>query len=80
VDVHPSAFKHGTAEEDIEHAIRQAMVIEDMDDDTRLYLAPSRNADLLEVVAIVRDDGSELAIHAMPMRPKYRRLLPGGEQ
>jgi hypothetical protein len=24
----------------------------------------------------VRDDGSELAIHAMKMRPKYRRLLP----
>jgi hypothetical protein len=26
----------------------------------------------------VRDDGSELAIHAMTMRSKYRRLLPGG--
>jgi hypothetical protein len=24
------------------------------------------------------DDGSELAIHAVKMRPKYRRLLPGG--
>jgi hypothetical protein len=30
------------------------------------------------VVAIVREDGSELAIYAMPMRAKYRRLLPGG--
>jgi hypothetical protein len=80
VDVHPSALKHGATEEDIEHAIRQAMVIEDMDDDTRLYLGPSRNADLLEVVTLVRDDGSELAIHAMSMRPRYRRLLPGGEQ
>jgi hypothetical protein len=28
----------------------------------------------------VRDDGSELAIHAMKMRPKYRRLLPGADQ
>jgi hypothetical protein len=36
-----------------------------------------RSGELLEVVAIVRDDGSELAIHAMKMRPKYRRLLPG---
>jgi hypothetical protein len=35
-------------------------------------------ADLLEVVPIVRDDGSELAIHAMKMRPMYGRLLPGG--
>ena len=54
------------------------MAIDDQDDDIRLYLGPSRSADLLEVVTIVRDDGSELAIHAMKMRAKYRRLLPGG--
>lgn len=65
------------ADEDIEHAIDNVMSIDDQDDDTRLYLGPARNADLLEVVTIVRDDGSELAIHAMKMRPKYRRLLPG---
>jgi hypothetical protein len=79
VDVHPSARKHGIADEDIEHATTHAMVIEDMDDDTRLDLGPSRSADLLEVVTIVRDDGSELAIHAMRMRAKYQRLLPGGD-
>ena len=28
--------------------------------------------ELLEVVTIVRDDGSEVAIHAMKMRAKYR--------
>lgn len=54
------------------------MTIENQDDDARLYLGPARNAALLEVVTIVRDDGSELAIHAMDMRAKYRRLLPGG--
>lgn len=53
------------------------MAIEDHDD-TRLYLGPSRNAELLEVVTIARDDGSELATHAMKMRAKYERLLPGG--
>ncbi|HEY6771424.1 MAG TPA: hypothetical protein VI035_03130 [Solirubrobacterales bacterium] len=53
------------------------MSIDDQEDDTRLYLDPARNADLLEIVTIVRDDGSELAIHAMRMRPKYRRLLLG---
>lgn len=52
--------------------------IEDQDDDLRLYIGPARSADLLEIVAIVRDDGSELAIHAMKMRTKYQRLLPGG--
>jgi hypothetical protein len=53
------------------------MSIDDQDDSTRLYLGPARDADLLEVVTIVRDDRSELVIHAMKMRPKYRRLLPG---
>jgi len=28
-------------------------------------------------VTIVREDGSEWAIHAMRMRPKYLPLLPG---
>ncbi len=53
------------------------MAIDDQPDDTRLDLGPGRNADLLEVVTIARDDGSELVIHAMRMRPKYQRLLPG---
>jgi hypothetical protein len=52
------------------------MTIENRDDDARLYLGPARNAALLEVVTIVRDDGSELTIHAMAMRPKYQGLLP----
>jgi len=78
VDVHPSARKHGVADEDIQHAAEKAMAIADQDDDTRLYLGPARNAELLEVVTIVRADGSELAIHAMGMRAKYQRLLPGG--
>jgi hypothetical protein len=78
VEIHPSALKHGIADEDIEHAVAHAMAIDEQEDDTRLYLGPARSADLLEVVTIVRDDGSELAIHAMRMRPQYRRLLSGG--
>jgi hypothetical protein len=77
VEIHPSARKHGIADADIEHATANAMSIDDQKDDTRLYLGPGRDADLLEVLTIVRDDGSELAIHAMKMRSKYRRLLPG---
>ncbi len=78
MEVHPSARKHGIADEDIKHAAANAMTIDEQDDDTRLYLGPARSADLLEVVTIVRADGPELAIHAMRMRPKYQRLLPGG--
>jgi len=77
VEIHPSARKHGIADEDIEHAIDNAMAIDDQEDDVRLYLGPARNADLLEVGTIIRTDGTELAIHAMRLRPQYRGLLPG---
>ena len=75
-EIHPSARKHGIADEDIEHALIHAMAIDDLPDDTRLYLGPARNAALLEVLTIPLLDGSELAIHAMRIRPKYRYLLP----
>jgi hypothetical protein len=52
------------------------MAIDDTHDDARLYIGPARNAALLEVVTIPVVEGSELAIHAMSMRPKYRHLLP----
>lgn len=77
VEIHPSARKHGIADEDIQHAVTNAMSIDDQDDDTRLYLGPARNAELLEVVTILRSNETELAIHAMKMRHHYQRLLPG---
>ncbi len=78
MDVHQSALKHGIDPEDIEHFTRHATAIEELDDDLRLYLGPARNGALLEVITIIRDDDSGLAIHAMTMRPKYQPLL-GGE-
>jgi hypothetical protein len=48
VEIHPSARKHGIADEDIEHAVANAMSIDDQEDETRLYLGPARSADLLE--------------------------------
>lgn len=77
MEIHGSARRHGVADDDIQHAVNNAMAIDDQDDDTRLYLGPSASGALLEVATIVRDDGTELVIHAMPMRTKYRRLLPG---
>jgi hypothetical protein len=77
VQIHPSAGKHGIADADIEHATRNAMAIDNLDNELRLYLGPARNPDLLEIVTLVRHDGSELVIHAMAMRSKYQRLLPG---
>jgi hypothetical protein len=53
------------------------VAIDDQDDDMRLYPGPSRSAELLEVVTLVRDDGSELAIHAMKVRTKYQAATAG---
>lgn len=78
MDVHPAALKHGVAVEDVEHGVRNAMAIDDLDEDTRLYLGPARDGAVLEVITLRREDDDELVIHAMEMRPKYRRLLPGG--
>jgi len=79
VDVHPSALKHGVVVEDIEHAVRNAMAIDELEDDLCLYLGPGRDGSMLEVMTLAReDDDEEVVIHAMAMRPRYRRLLPGG--
>ncbi len=79
MEIHSSALKHGVAVEDIEHVVRNAMVTDELDDDLRLYLGATRSASLLEVIVVVRGGKrSELAIHAKPMRKKYRRLLAGG--
>jgi hypothetical protein len=76
LEIQPPARKRGIADEDIEHAVTHAMAIDDQRNDSRLYLGPARNAALLEVATIRRRDGSQLAIHAMPMRMRYRYLLP----
>lgn len=44
--------------------------------DRWLVIGPDRAGNLLEVVVLVSGD-TQLAIHAMAMRPQYRRLLDG---
>lgn len=75
--IHASARKHGVADADIRHAIDHALVIEDIgeDPDRWLVLGPDRAANMLEVVVLTTVEGTQLAIHAMGMRPTYERLL-----
>jgi hypothetical protein len=77
VEIHRSARKHGVADEDILHAIDHALAIEDIgeDPDRWLVLGPDRAINMLEVVVLITAEGTQLAIHAMPMRPIYERLL-----
>jgi uncharacterized DUF497 family protein len=77
VEVHDSARKHDVVDEDIHHAIDNALAIEDAgeDPDRWLVIGPDRGGNLLEVVVMTTVENTQLAIHAMPMRAKFRKLL-----
>jgi hypothetical protein len=77
VEIHDSARKHGVVEADITHAVDNALAIEDVgeDPDRWLVIGPDRAGNLLEVVILTTVEGNRLAIHAMPMRDRFRRLL-----
>ncbi len=77
VEIHDSARRHRVADEDIFHAIDHALAIEDAgeDPDRWLIIGPDTAANLLEVIVIITAEGNQIAIHAMPMREKYARLL-----
>jgi uncharacterized DUF497 family protein len=77
VEIHASARKHGVADEDINHAIDHALAIEDAGEDPNrwLVIGPDRAGNLLEVVVMTTVEDSQLAIHAMVMRAKFKELL-----
>ncbi|KLL11326.1 MULTISPECIES: hypothetical protein [Protofrankia] len=77
--IHRSARKHGVADGDITHAAVGYLVAYPLDGEKpprELRLGPDRAGNFLEIVVLLLDDGTELIIHAMRMRPKYRSLLP----
>lgn len=45
------------------------------DPDRWLVIGPDRAGNLLEIVVLITGTSDEIIIHAMPMRPKYRKLL-----
>lgn len=55
----------------------RARVGADQEDGKVLYLGLDRSGNLLEVVSVLRDDGSEIAIHAMRMRRICEPFLRG---
>lgn len=78
--VHPSARKHGVAQEDAIQAAEWPLWIEPLDDDgppyRELRLGFDTQARLLETVVLTIKAEDELVIHAMPARRKYLDLLP----
>lgn len=80
MDVHPSARRHGATDADIAHAITHHVYLADLSDQgpRRASCTSGRTSPgTCWVVVIERDDGTDLEIHAMPMRKQYEELLRG---
>ena len=83
MEIDRSAHKHGIDDDTILHAIDNAILVVDLEPDADpprvLAIGPDMAANLLEIVWLELADGGELVIHAMPLRPSFYALLPGGE-
>jgi len=69
------ARKHGIAELDIWHAIRNATRRIILDDDLTMLIGPATNGSLLEIGLLDFDGTDPVVIHAMPLRSKFHRFL-----
>ena len=72
MEILSSARRHGLADDDILHAVANAITIDPAHDDGLFFISPGHAGQLLEVLGRQTPDGL-LAFHAMPMTPKYRR-------
>ena len=59
------------------HAVANSLAVEDLseDPDRWLVVGPDRVANLLEIIVLITEQGTEMIIHAMPLRAIYRKLL-----
>lgn len=69
------ARKHGVADADIWHAVRNAMRRVLLDDDLGMLIGPASDGALLEVGVLDIDGEDPVVIHAQPLRPKFHRFL-----
>jgi hypothetical protein len=78
VELLHSAHRHGVADEDIQHALRNAMVVEQIAEDPHrwLVIGPDRTDNLLELVVLDRPQGPAV-MHAMALRAEYHDMLGG---
>ena len=82
MEIHDSARRHLVPDDDIHHAVRNRVTSHLLDEEEGRYLVlgPDQAGNLLELVVLKFDQGNQLAIHAMKMRPIYADLLPGGQR
>ncbi|HEY7961276.1 MAG TPA: hypothetical protein VID29_05070 [Solirubrobacteraceae bacterium] len=69
------ARKHGVADTDIWHAVRNTMRRAVLDDDLTMLIGPASDGALLEVGVLDIDGDDPVVIHAQPLRPKFYEFL-----
>jgi hypothetical protein len=80
VEILPSARKHGVSDDDITHAINNAIaaITRHEQPEFTMLIGPTINADLLEI-GVVETDDQDYVIHAMPARDKYLSMIESNE-
>lgn len=74
MEIAETARQHGVGDEDIRHAVRNAIREVAQDADRVLLIGGDRAGNLLEVV-VIDPDSDPVAIHAMPLRAKFHDYL-----
>lgn len=65
-----SARRHAIADDDMLHAVRNAIATEDLGDGFTMLVGPARDARLVEV-GVVDGASGPVIVHAMAARRKY---------
>jgi hypothetical protein len=80
VEIRPSARKHGISDDDIRHAINNAIaaITRSEQPEFTMLIGPTADARLLEI-GIAATDNQDYVIHAMPARDKYLSMIDGTE-
>lgn len=69
------ARKHGVADDDIRHAVRNAMRRVTMANDLVMLIGPATDGSLLEIGVLDIDGDDAVVIHAMRLRQKFFKFL-----
>jgi hypothetical protein len=69
------ARRHGVADGDIWHAVRNATRKIEMDEDLMMLIGPARDGTPLEIGVLGLGGDDPVVIHAMRLRPKFYPFL-----
>jgi hypothetical protein len=64
------ARRHGVSDDDIEHAIRNA-IRQHVGDEFAMLIGPATDGSLLEIGVLDLEGEDPVVIHAMPARPRF---------